>query len=81
MIIVSQDRDEIFNMDQAERIECGQFLPGIYGIFITHGGKRDIAGKYTKHESAEKVLEEIITTYKDRIPDENTVFYMAKEEE
>lgn len=46
MIIVSQDRDEIFNMDQAE-----------------------------------KVLKKIITTYKDRIPDENTVFYIPKEEE
>ena len=50
-------------------------------LSLMGGGKRDIAGKYTKHESAEKVLEKIITTYKNRTPDENTVFYIAKEEE
>lgn len=81
MIIVSQDRDKIFNVDQVEKIECEQYLPGIYGICITYGGKRDWAGKYTKYESAQKLLEKIVTTYKDRIPDENTVFYIEKEEE
>mgnify|MGYP001851370576 CR=1 FL=1 len=56
-------------------------LTGNIWNFYHSWGKRDIAGKYTKHESTEKVLEKIIKTYKDRIPDENTVFYMAKEEE
>lgn len=53
----------------------------IWNFYHSWGGERDIAGKYTKHESAEKVLEKIITTYKNRTPDENTVFYIAKEEE
>lgn len=81
MIIVSQDKATIFNMDQIEKIECGQYLTGGYGVFITHEKGCELAGKYTKYESAEKVLKKIIKTYKDRIPDENTVFYIEKEKE
>lgn len=74
MIIAS--KGVIINMDQIEAIICEERSPGVYGVYAISSGRQYLIERYKQMEGAENAIKKMIETYKDRIPDKNTVFYM-----
>ena len=64
MVIVSQDRNEIINFDNVERIDIIVSTdPWCYNVNFETDGTRDLLGNYATEERAKEVLQEIITRY------------------
>ena len=74
MIIAS--KTIIINMDQIDAIVCEERLPGAYGVYAISSGRQYLIERYKQMEGAKNVIKKIVETYKDRIPDKNTVFYI-----
>lgn len=83
MIIVSQDRNEIINFENVERIDVTTATnPVCFNINYETNGTRDLLGQYATEEKAKEVLQEITDTFigisalenieKDLTFDENT---------
>ena len=79
MLIVSQDEKQLMSLNTMEGIrvdECSRETR----ILIFYADRWTITlGIYKTEERAREVLAEIVNEYKNRIPDQNTVYYMPKE--
>lgn len=75
MLIVSQDRKRLFNLNQTKLLEVYEADEDRIGIW----GDNYIIGQYRTEIRAGEILAEIVNEYKNRIPDRNTVYYMPEE--
>jgi len=66
MIIVSQDKKEIINFNNVERIDITVATdPVSFNVNFETNGTRDLMGQYETKERAKEVLQEIIEVFTD----------------
>lgn len=74
MLIVDQNRKTIINFDKVDIIS----IDADDEIWIETINVRYFLGEYLTPERTREVLQKFIDEYKNRIPDQNTVFYMPE---
>lgn len=79
MLIINQERDRAINMKPMTDLCIVPYNDLFYVNMIRLRVKDINLGKYSTYERAKEVLFKIVDEYKNRIPDQNTVFYMPEE--
>lgn len=74
MLIVDQNRKTIINFDKVDII----LIDADDEIWVETINARYFLGEYLTHERTREVLQKFVEEYKNRIPDQNTVFYMPE---
>lgn len=75
MLIVDQNRKTIINFDEVDIIS----IDADDEIWAEAINARYFLGKYLTPERTREVLQKFVDEYKNRIPDQNTVFYIPEE--
>lgn len=75
MLIVDQCKTKIINFNQTTVIDIDEEI----ALHAKTSNRLCFLGRYKTLERAKEVLQGIVNEYGNRIPDQNTVFYMPEE--
>ena len=65
MIIVSQDKTQIFNFDNINYLQMGKNLDNDFAVEINYSGcNYNVIARYKTEERAKEVLQEIVNKYR-----------------
>ncbi len=78
MLIVHQNKTEVYNIQMMKCLYISHSGDWFFISMDLLGDENVTLGDFGSHERANEVLLKIIEEYKNRIPDQNTVFYMPE---
>lgn len=78
MLIVSQEKSEVYNIQMMKCLYVSHSGDWFFISMDLLGDGNVTLGDFESYERANEVLLKIIEEYKNRIPDQNTVFYIPE---
>lgn len=78
MLIVSQEKSEVYNIQMMKCLYVSHSGDWFFISMDLLGDENVTLGDFESYERANGVLLKIIEEYKNRIPDQNTVFYIPE---
>ena len=79
MLIVSQEKNIVFNMQMMKDLYINRSGDYFFICADFLGEENVTLGCFGTFERAKEALQKFVEEYKNRIPDQNTVFYMPQE--